>query len=211
MLLAKVSNGAVIAYPYSFAQLRRDYPSVSFPETLTTADLSSFGAVIVTRTGRPADQPGVVVVEAMPERVGGEWQQSWTVHAETPAELAEAKAQALREVDAAAEAARLRFITPGAGQSLEYAATEAEAREYIARPTNDPEDWPWLNAERVAAGGTSTILQVAQQVLEMAAAWRSVGSEIKRTRRTAKIAIESATSVLSVREVVSALDWPSPG
>jgi hypothetical protein len=99
----------------------------------------------------------------------------------------------------------------GAGQSLEYAATEAEAREYIARPTNDPEDWPWLNAERVAAGGTSTILQVAQQVLEMAAAWRSVGSEIKRTRRTAKIAIESATSVLSVREVVSALDWPLPG
>ncbi len=211
MLLAKVSNGAVVAYPYSLAQLRRDYPSVSFPETPTAADLSSFGAVIVTRTGKPADQPGVVVVEASPARVGGEWQQSWTVHAETAEELAEAKAQALSEVDNAAEAARLRFITPGAGQSLEYAATEAEARAYMVSSTIDPEYWPWLNAERMAAGRTSTIHQIAQQVLDMANAWRSVGSEIKRTRRAAKIAIESATSVLSVREVVLALRWPSPG
>lgn len=210
MLLAKVASGAIVAYPYTLANLRRDFPAVSFPEMPRAADLSVFGVVPVTMTGRPAEQPGAVVVETDPARVGGEWQQAWTVRAETPQEVAGAKASALAQVDADAEAARLRFITPGAGQSLEYAATEAEARAYLAAPSGAPEDWPWLNAERLAAGGTATLTQVAQQVIALSEAWHAIGAEIKRRRRAAKMAIEAATTAYAVREILDSIEWPAP-
>jgi hypothetical protein len=211
MLYARVNaGGLIVEYPYSIAQLRADNPRVSIPLPPSAQDLASFGVVPVLRTGRPAEQPGAVVVEGEPIRIGGEWQQSWNVRAETPPELAAAKAAAAAEIDTAAEAARLLFITPGAGQSLEYAATEAEARAYLAAPTNNPTDWPWLNAERLASGGTMTVAQVAQQVLALATAWRGVGAEIKRIRRAAKVAIESAATIHAVRGVVATVEWPVP-
>ena len=210
MLFAKVAGGEIVAYPYTIAQLRRDFPAVSFPDAPRSADLSGFGVVPVTMTGRPAESPGVVVVEATPTRVGGEWRQAWTARAETAQELADAKAAALATVDADAEAARLRFITPGAGQSLEYAATEAEARAYIAAPSSDPDAWPWINAERLASGGALTLAQVAQQVVALSAAWRATGAEIKRIRRAAKISIDSASTILAVRSVVDSIVWPTP-
>lgn len=210
MLLAKVSGGAVVVYPYTVAQLRRDFPTVSFPEAPRAADLSGFGVVPVTITSRPAEQPGVVIVEASPVRVGGEWQQAWNTRVETAQELADAKSQALSDIDRAAEATRLRFITPGAGQSLEYTATEAEARAYLAAPTGDPAEWPWLNAERLASGGVATISAIAQQVVTLAEAWRNTGAEIKRLRRSAKLAVEAAATVYEVRAIVDGVVWPSP-
>ena len=211
MLYARVdANGAIAEYPYTLAKLRADHPRTSFPANITPADIAGLGVVPVTRTGRPAEQAGVVVEEATPVRVGGEWQQLWRVRAETPAELAAAKVEAAAQVDTAAEAARLLFITPGSGQSMEYVATEAEARAFVAAPTENPADWPWLNAERLASGGTMTVAQIAQQVLEMANAWRSVGAEIKRTRRAAKVAIESAATIGAVRDIVAAVEGPMP-
>lgn len=211
MLHARVdANGAIVEYPYTIAQLRADNPRVSIPIPPTSQDLAVFGVVPVLRTGRPADQPGAVVVEGEPVRVGGQWQQAWNVRAEIPAELTAAKAAAATEVDAAAESARLLYITGGAGQSMEYAATEAEARAYLAAPSDVPADWPWLNAERLASGETMTIAQVANQVVAMAAAWRNVGAEIKRVRRAAKVSIEAATTIHAVREIVAAVEWPIP-
>lgn len=210
MLMAKISGDTVAVYPYTRAHLAADFPRTSFPEPLSEGDLP-LGVVRVVYASRPAEQPGVVVEEAAPVRVAGEWWQSWSVRAETPEELAAAKAAAAADVDVQAEAARLRFITPGAGQSLEYSATEAEARAFVAaNGAGDPDDWPWINAERLAAGGAATMAQVAQQVLALADAWRATGAEIKRVRRAAKLQVEAATTIAAVRAAVTGAAWPQP-
>jgi hypothetical protein len=210
-MLARIVNGVVAEYPYSAAQLRAAFPQTSFPADLCGCDLAAFGAVHVVAVPHPALQPGEAADEGTPALVSGEWRQTWTVRAETPEELAAAKATASAEIDADAEAARLRFITPGAGQSLEYAATEAEARAFVAAGgTGEPEAYPWLNAERLAAGGTATVAQVAQQVLALADAWRASGAEIKRIRRAAKLQVEAATTIAAVRAALAGTDWPQP-
>lgn len=212
MAMAKISGGTVVAYPYTLAQLRAEFPATSFPDNVAACDLTEFGVAHVVATSRPAAEPGQVVEEGTPALVEGQWRQTWVARAETPEDLAAAKASAVAEVDALAEAARLRFITPGAGQSLEYAATEAEARAFVtAGGTGDPEDWPWINAERLAAGGAATLAEVAQQVLALADAWRATGAAIKRIRRAAKLQIEAAATIAAVRAVVAGVDWPQPG
>lgn len=211
MLVKLTAGGDVAAYPYTRAQLLADWPDVGFPDDLTGVDLTEFRAAHVTITGQPTTNPGEVVEEGAPALIEGEWRQTWVARAETLEELAAAKAAAAAKIDADAEAARLRLITPGAGQSLEYAATEAEARAFVAAGgTGEPEAYPWLNAERLAAGGTATVAQVAQQVLALADAWHATGAEIKRIRRSAKLQVEAAATIFAVRVAVAIIDWPQP-
>lgn len=130
--------------------------------------------------------------------------------------LAEAKAAAIARVDAAAESARLQYLTPGAGQALEYQQTEAEARAYRAAgyPAFVAADYPFLEAERqavLAATGTLPDPQaVADEVIAQADAWRQAGSAIKELRRAAKLKIEQATTHAEIR-AAEQIAWPSPG
>jgi hypothetical protein len=124
------------------------------------------------------------------------------------------KTQLLAQVDAAAEAARQRFLTPGAGQALEYQATETEAHDYAAAgyPTFDAALWPFLAAELAAlaeAGQPSTAEAVADQVLAQSTAWRAVGAAIKQLRRTAKLAIAAAETATAAR-AAAVVTWPQP-
>jgi hypothetical protein len=121
------------------------------------------------------------------------------------------KAAAIIAVDEAAEVARLQFITPGAGQAMEYQSGEAEARAYLADSSPDPANYPFLVAELnalVATGGTPTLAEVAAEVDAQAAAWRAVGSYIKELRRTAKMQIDAANSVAAVR-AAQQIAWPT--
>lgn len=128
--------------------------------------------------------------------------------------LAELRAQMAAKVDAEAEAARLRFITPGSGQAMEYQATEAEAEAYLAAsaaPGGIPvgATWPWLEAERVARGGAPTLLALAEEIIALRDAWVVAGSQIKTLRRAAKIAIEAATTPTAIRAAAN-VTWPTP-
>lgn len=118
------------------------------------------------------------------------------------------RAAALAEIDAAAEAARGAFITRGAGQSMEYLATEAEARAFDA---GGPGPFPFLEAERDALGGTVTLAQVSADVLAQAGAWQTVGAAIKRARRAGKLAVEAAATVEEISVALAAISWPQPG
>jgi hypothetical protein len=51
------------------------------------------------------------------------------------------RAQSLAEIDAQAEAARLRHITPGAGQALTYERKRAEAEALVRDPAPAPRDY----------------------------------------------------------------------
>jgi hypothetical protein len=130
--------------------------------------------------------------------------------------LAALKQQLLSRVDAAAEAARLRFITPGAGQALEYQATEREARAYVAAGSPLPFDgaaYPFLEAERQAifdaTGPLLTGAEIAAMVIANADAWAATGAEIKRLRRSAKLLIEQATTPQAARAAAQ-VAWPQP-
>ena len=126
------------------------------------------------------------------------------------------RAAAIAEVDAAAEAARSTFLTPGAGQALEYTATEADARAYIAAgsPASPAEgSYPFLLAEIAAlqaVGVTVTMAEAASSVLAEAEAWREAGAAIKRLRREAKLRIAAATTVAAVRDAAR-ITWPAAG
>jgi hypothetical protein len=128
--------------------------------------------------------------------------------------LEERKAHALEQVDRHAEQARLRFISPGAGQALEYQATEREARDYLDALTPDLDDFPFLAAEVDAIHDTSGVrpdpVAIAQMVVGQAQAWAGAGSLIKRLRRAAKMAIENATTVEEVNAATT-IAWPEPG
>lgn len=124
--------------------------------------------------------------------------------------LAKMKADATVAVDRGAEMARLRFITSGAGQALEYQATEAEARRAVVDPSPDFAGYPFLAAEWHAGGNVGGVVDIADVVLVQTAAWQMVGSEIKRLRRTAKIAIDAATSAAEVAAAAN-ISWPAPG
>ena len=207
MLMAKISGDTVAVYPYTRAHLAADFPRTSFPEPLSEGDLP-LGVVRVVYASRPAEQPGVVVEEAAPVRVAGEWWQSWSVRAETAGEIAAAKAAATAEVDSQAEVTRLLYVTPGSAQALVYEAKRHEAISFMADQSPDPADYPLLGAE---VGITAaTLAEVADAVLAMAAQWRSVAAEIERLRLGAKAAISAATTISAVRAASSGIAWPAP-
>lgn len=127
------------------------------------------------------------------------------------------KAKALKDIDRAAEVARLRYVTPGSGQSMEYVATESEARlwraQELAGQAPALEGFPFLKAEYDALAGlpgaaTPDVSAMVAEILAQADGWVAIGSEIKRIRRWAKLAVEQAISVTEVQVIMSALEWP---
>jgi hypothetical protein len=131
--------------------------------------------------------------------------------------LAEVKAQLTFRVDAEAEVARLRYLTPGSGQALEYQATESDARAFMAAhlagEVPSIADYPFLAAEalaiEMAKGIVPDPVAVAQDVIAQADAWIAAGSEIKALRRGAKLAIEAASSPAEARAAAQ-VTWPQP-
>lgn len=123
-----------------------------------------------------------------------------------PPPLEKAKAAAAARVDRQAEAARAAWLTPGAGQAMEYLSTEAEARRFVA--SGGAGDYPFLAAE-LQAKGTGTLAEIAAEVIALADAWTAAGAEIKRLRRSAKMAIEAAETHEAVA-AAAAVAWPLP-
>lgn len=105
-----------------------------------------------------------------------------------------ARQDAARQVDEAAEAARLRYITPGAGQAMEYEAAASEAAQHAA---GAPGPWPMLQAE-VDAGLSADLAGAAQAVASARAAWSVIGAEIRRIRLAGKFAILNADTYAAV-------------
>jgi hypothetical protein len=120
-------------------------------------------------------------------------------------DLAQVRVGALLEIDAAAENARGAFITRGAGQAMEYLATEAEARAFDA---GAPGPFPFLEAERDAQAGSVTLAQVSATVLAQAEAWATVGAAIKRIRRAGKMQVEAAETVEAIAVALAGIQWP---
>lgn len=105
------------------------------------------------------------------------------------------------KIDADAEAARARFITPGSGQAMTYLAKQTEAAAYLANPAAST---PFLTAEAAATG--TTVAALAAVVDGNATAWLAVGAKIEAARRGAKMAVAAATNI-AVMHAASQVDW----
>lgn len=115
------------------------------------------------------------------------------------------RAEANAKIDALAEQARQKYITPGAGQSMTYTEKAAEARDFKAG-LQDPLGFPLLTAEIGITG--DTIDEVASVILQRYLNFKQLGAGIERTRLGAKTAIAEAADVAAIEQILSAVEWP---
>lgn len=126
------------------------------------------------------------------------------IAAATPT-LSDIRKAAIEQIDAAAEAARLRFITGGAGQAMTYQTKLEQARKLQA---GEPGPFPMLLASVGVEG--ETVQDVAALVIATYDAWEPIGAQIENLRLTAKRDINEA-SADAIPGIVAGIAWPSPG
>lgn len=125
---------------------------------------------------------------------------------QAPAQLTRLKAMIKAEIDASAEAERLKYITPGSGQALTYSQKSDEANRYLVTASPVAADYPLLLAE---VGITaSDISGVAAVVKAAFAQWQIIGARIEASRLKAKASIEEAGTEEAVRAAAAAVVWP---
>ncbi|MCM0751955.1 hypothetical protein DEA98_13750 [Brucella pseudogrignonensis] len=137
-----------------------------------------------------------------------EWQTGIDAARQQPAATLEQIKSTLKAgVDAAAEAERLKYITPGNGQAMTYQQKVAEAQAYKAASNPKAADYPILSSE---VGITAeTLAEVADIVLSAFAQWQQIGAMIESIRLGAKRDIDAAEDEAEARAFVDAVVWPS--
>ena len=109
-----------------------------------------------------------------------------------------AREHAKTEIDRAAEEARLRHITPGSGQAMEYQRALKDAEAFLAGAIEYSE---FLQAD-VDAGRAANQEEAAQLVLDTAAQWVAAGAQIRRIRLSAKAAVDNAQAIAEVLSIM---------
>jgi hypothetical protein len=98
---ALIQNNAVAAYPYPFAQLKRDNPQTSFPRNPSAELLESYEVYEVAQADQLSYDPATQrIEEGTPARVDGAWTQTWNVVALTAEEIAQQQADRAAQVEA---------------------------------------------------------------------------------------------------------------
>ena len=99
-MYALVKDGAILRYPYSITDLRRDNSGTSFPRFPSDDTLEAFGVVTVAEAERPTHDPVTQdLTELQPVLTDGVWVQVWAVtevHADEIASRTEDRAQSVR-------------------------------------------------------------------------------------------------------------------
>ena len=128
MLYAKVENGAVVQYPYSIHNLRKDNPNTSFPKTVMDIDSmrSDYGIVEVTELSSPASETHNMS-EGTPELVNGNWRQAWEQTPKTAIELEALVIEARRSEYGPVEN-QIEFITENGLEAWQAKVDEIKLR-----------------------------------------------------------------------------------
>lgn len=117
---------------------------------------------------------------------------------------------ALRQrIDEEAEARRLDFLSPGAGQALAYRAKLAEAEAIAAGAAPDPARHPFVRAEAEALGVDPAAR--AAEIVAAAGAWSAAGAAIEAARHKARAAVAAARGDAAAMEKAAAVDWAAIG
>lgn len=156
---------------------------------LIVGDEPSYNKATHTRTG-PTYQ-----IEA--DRVLRVWQV-------VPRDLDEVKTSIKAKIDLDAEAARLKYITAGSGQALEYREVAEETARYAA--TGGAGEYPMLQAS-VSVGEAPSLAEAAALIAAREQGWAMIGAEIRRLRLTAKMAVTAAATVEQAAAAAEVV-WP---
>ncbi len=106
-----------------------------------------------------------------------------------------ARLRAQRDIDRAAGAARLRYITDVAGQQAVYLVKLQQAQAFLAARELDAGAMPppYIAAEAAAVGMTPQ--DVAAEIVALATHWNDVvGPQIEAARLGGKAAVEAAAA-----------------
>ncbi|BAV65755.1 hypothetical protein [Sphingobium cloacae] len=204
MILAKIENGAIAAYPYFAWQLRADHPGTSFPDDLADIDLSDFGAAIIDPVDPPACDAEYRVEESAPVLQDGRWLQAWAIVERSADELAAHQADLLAGIDREAGEFRQRFITAVPGQAQTYDAKAREAAAWVAAIDPRTEDFPFLSAEASACG--MAMADVAAIIAATTAQWTTLAARIEGARMGAKRAVQAAHG-FAAKSAAAGVDW----
>lgn len=119
--------------------------------------------------------------------------------------LDELQAQALAQIDQAAGAARLRYITEVPGQQAVYLSKEAQARQFKAAGYPADAVPAYVAAEVQAMGEGATSQQAADAILAIAERWQGVLSpRLELERLKGKRAVQAATTAAAARMAAQA-------
>jgi hypothetical protein len=121
--------------------------------------------------------------------------------------LAQIKERLRQQVDGAAETERLKYITPGVGQSMTYQQKAAEASRYLGATDPDEADYPLLNAEvGITAADIAGVAAVVDAAFKQ---WQVIGSAIEAVRLGAKAQITAAADADAANAIYAAIAWPA--
>lgn len=167
-------------------------------------DAAGLKHVIASDERQPLDCPW----DAKLLHVDGEW----TVAGEVD-RINAVKRHLQEEIDIAAEAVRLRYITAGAGQAMVYQRKGEEARRFAAWRADNalpamPEagSFPILEASVGIEGDTIDV--IASLVASMEGQWLWVAAQIERERLSTKAEIAAAATEAGARAARAAVVWP---
>lgn len=169
---------------------------------IESAVYTQVGSVVVTIDGQEFAVPDDPRNRHMQEL--NVWLAAGNIIAPVVIDLADVKAKAKAEIDRKAEDARLKYITGGSGQALEYKEVADEAVRYVA--TSGAGLYPMLQAS-VDAGEAPDLAAAAALITSRENAWATIGANIRRLRLTAKRGIEAATTVEQV-QAAATVTWP---
>lgn len=116
------------------------------------------------------------------------------------------KDKAKAEVDAAAEAARSRVVTPGSGQAMTYLRKADAAIAFLNGETLSAPQTQRLEDEAARLG--VTVEAAAEALAATANAWEMLDASIDDIRLTAKQAIDAATTGTAIDAVLRGINWP---
>lgn len=122
-----------------------------------------------------------------------------------PWSLDQWRARLKARVDDAAEAVRLRYVTPGAGQALTYQEKAAEAARILGDPNPLAQNYPVLSAS--VGIEAADLAGVAALVRARKAAWALIAHDIEKVRIGTKKAIDAAQTIAEAK-AAAVVTWP---
>lgn len=159
------------------------------------------GAVVLPYTGPLSASD--LLMKSVPDGVG---------------DLPAIKSALKRRVDDTAEGLRLKLITPGAGQAMEYQEAYAQAQAALAAAgTVNASDYPMLAAsigvdiDPQSGKPATDVLGVARSVKVAYEAYLQAGAAIRGTRLLAKAEIGASADAITAQTVFAAIKWPTLG
>jgi hypothetical protein len=121
----------------------------------------------------------------------------------TSRDIDDARRMVKAQIDKFAERERMKHLTRGDGQMLEYAYALAEAKAFQADAAGD---YPLLQAS-VNAGEVKTLAEAAALVLERNNAWLKAGALIRERRLAAKLEVDAAEGAREAWAILKAVKW----